>query len=114
MIIHSREVINFEKLRIGPVVMKDELLYFRELRLLEDFEVCLLISGMSEDGSRFRFQNDFYRADGKMAASVTTTAGWLDLMTRKLIKPPHNLFEAMNRLAKTDNFECLPNSSYKP
>ena len=105
---------NFEKLKIGPVVMKDEIIYFKELRLLEEIEVHHLIAGISEDGSRFRFRNIFYRPDGKKAAAVTTTAGWLDLSTRKLIAPPPNLFEAMRRLVKTEDFETLPNSSLKP
>lgn len=104
---------NFEKLRIGPVVMKDEIVYFKELRLLEEIEVHHLVSGISEDGSRFRFRNDFYRPDGKKAASVTTTAGWLDLNKRQLVAPPQALFEAMNRLVKTEDFETLPNSSPK-
>lgn len=102
---------NFEDLRIGPVVMKDEIEYYKELRLLEDLEVHHLISGISEDGSRFRFRNVFYRYDGKKAASVTTTAGWLDLNKRVLVAPPQKLLEAMQRLVKTEDFEILPNSS---
>jgi len=105
---------NFENLRIGPVVMKDEIAYYKELRLLEDLEVHQLAAGISEDGSRFRFKNDFYRPDGKKAASVTTTAGWLDLNKRVLVTPPPKLFEAMQRLAKTEDFEILPNSNQKP
>lgn len=105
---------NFENMRIGPVVMKDEIVYYKELRLLEDLEVHQLVAGISEDGSRFRFKNDFYRPDGKKAASVTTTAGWLDLNKRVLVTPPPKLFEAMQRLAKTKDFETLPNSTQKP
>ncbi|HUW65760.1 MAG TPA: thioesterase family protein [Spirochaetia bacterium] len=101
---------DFGKIHIGSVVMKDEIKYYKELRLLEDFEVHLLISGISEDGSRFRLHNSFYRQDGKKAASVTTTAGWLDLTVRKLIAPPRSLYEAMERLARTEDFATLPNS----
>ncbi|MFZ5644267.1 MAG: thioesterase family protein [Bacillota bacterium] len=110
---HGFSVRNFENLQIGPVVMKDEITYYKELRLLEDIEVHHLVSGISEDGSRFRFQNDFYRSDGKKAASVATTAGWLDLNKRALVAPPPKLFEAMQNLAKTEDFEILPNSSHK-
>jgi len=110
---HGFSVRNFESLQIGPVVIKDEITYYKELRLLEDIEVHHLISGMSEDGSRFRFRNDVYRLDGKKAASVTTTAGWLDLKKRALVTPPQKLFEAMKGLVKTEDFEILPNSSQK-
>jgi acyl-CoA thioester hydrolase len=101
---------NFKKMLIGPVIMKDEIEYYKELRLLEDLEVQHLIAGLSEDGSRFRFRNDFYRNDGKKAASVTSTGGWLDLSLRKLIVPPHSLCEVMQGLVRTEDFEILPNS----
>lgn len=102
---------NFLQLHIGPVVMKDELDYYRELRLYDEFEVQLLIGGLSEDGSRFRFRNDFYRSDQVLAASVTTTDGWLDLDKRSLIPPPPKLLETLQQLGRTKDFEILSNSS---
>src|SRR5690242_16119988 len=49
----------FEARRIGPVITRDDLEYFRELRLLEPFRVTLQSSGLSEDGVRFRLVNEF-------------------------------------------------------
>ena len=69
----------FEKQRFGPVVRRDEIEYFRELRLLDPVRVTLTLAGMSEDGSQFRLRNEFFRGDGKPAAAVTSTGGWLDL-----------------------------------
>ncbi len=47
----------FRRLRIGPVVMKDEIEYFHEVHLLEELE--LAFAGLSEDGSRLLIQNFF-------------------------------------------------------
>jgi acyl-CoA thioester hydrolase len=69
----------FEKRRIGPVILRDELDYFRELRLLQPVRVTLETSGLSEDGTRFRLVNQFFREDGVRAVRVTSTGGWLDL-----------------------------------
>ncbi len=101
----------FEKLHLGPVIMKDEISYYKELRLLEEFEVHQLLSGISEDGSRFRLCNIFINADGKKAAMVTSSGGWLDLQRRVLVPPPANLLAVIHRLVKTDDFEVLPNST---
>lgn len=98
----------FARLRIGPVVMKDEVEYFKEVNLLEEIEGRLLAAGSSSDGSRFRVRNEFYRLDGKLIARVTSTGGWLNLAARKLIVPPEGLFAAMQTLAKTEDFEVLP------
>ena len=100
----------FARLRIGPVVMKDEVEYFKEVNLLEEMEVRLLSAGSSSDASRFRVRNEFYRLDGKLIARVTSTGGWLDLAARKLITPPEFLFNAMQTLTKTEDFEVLPSS----
>jgi acyl-CoA thioester hydrolase len=98
------------RLRFGPVIMKDEMEYSREVNLLEEIQCTLTLVGLSEDGSRFCIRNEFYLPNGKLAAKVTSTGGWLDLNTRKLISPPRKLLEILNLLERTDDFEELPSS----
>jgi acyl-CoA thioester hydrolase len=100
----------FVKLRLGPVVRRDEVDYYRELRLLDTVRVNFLLAGISEDVSRFRIRNELYRADGKMAARVTTLGGWFDLAARKLVAPPPLLAEVLHALDRTDDFEALESS----
>lgn len=100
----------FLRLRIGPVVMKDEVEYFREFQLLDEMSVTFSLAGLSGDGSRMRLRNDFYRGDG-LAARVTTTGGWLDLATRKLTTPPEELTAILRKLGNSEDFQALPDSS---
>src|SRR5258707_6464364 len=58
----------FHRLRMGPVILRDELDYFREIGLLEELRVTLELAELSADGSRFLMQNTFYRPDGKLLA----------------------------------------------
>jgi len=104
----------FMKRGIGPVMKTDALEYFRELRLLEEFEVALEAAGSSEDGSRFRLRNDIIKLDGTLAARVTSTGGWLNLAARNLIAPPEDLLAVMQKLARTADFEALPPSRKSP
>jgi acyl-CoA thioester hydrolase len=101
---------DFERERIGPVVMKDEIEYRAEIRLREEMTIGIELAGLSVDGSRFRVRNVFRRADGRTAAVVTTDAGWFDLVGRRLTAPPPALFEALKNLDRTDDFEELPSS----
>ena len=96
--------------RIGPVVRKDEVEYFKEVRLLDPLRITLLLVGLAEDGSRFSLRNEFWREDGKLIARVTSTGGWLDLTTRKLIIPPDGLLAALRSLAPTEDFQILASS----
>ncbi len=100
----------FERLRIGPVILRDELDYYRELRLLEPVTVDLVLAGLSKDNKRFRIRNHFFRGDGKMAARVTSTGGWLDLEARKLIVPPDALLQALLAMPRSEEFETLASS----
>ncbi len=100
----------FARLQLGPVVMKDEVQYFREFHLLDEVRVTLSMAGLSEDASRMMLRNDFYRKD-VLAARVTSTAGWFDLKNRKLICPPANLAAPLRDLTRTDDFAVLKNSA---
>ena len=103
----------FLRQKIGPVIRKDEVEYFREIRLLEDFRVTLALAGVSDDGSRFLLRNEFWRSGEQLAARVTSAGGWLDHSLRKLTTPPQALLTALRSLPTTADFQTLP-SSIKP
>lgn len=104
---HGFSMREFERRRIGPVIVRDDLEYFRELRLLEPFRVTLQSSGFSEDGVRFRLVNEFWREDGKMAARVTSTGLWLDLDQRRPTPAPAELQRILEEIPRTSGFETL-------
>lgn len=98
----------FEALRFGPVIVRDELEYFRELRLLEPLKVTLLLAGLSPSATRFRLRNEFWNREGKLSARVTSTGGWLALEARKLAPPPEALAQVLRGLARSDDYAELP------
>ena len=103
----------YQRQKFGPVIMKDEITYFKEMYMLDKIRITFQSAGLSEDATRFRIRNDFFREDGKLAASLTTDGGWLSFETRKLIIPPKNLADAMRSLVRTDDFEVLQSSVKK-
>lgn len=102
----------FVRLKLGPVVMKDEVEYYREFQLLDEVTVSMSLAGLSPDGSRMMLRNDFFRK-GVLAARVTSTAGWFDLVNRKLVCPPPTLLQPLRDLARSDDYRELPNSAVK-
>ncbi|MDF3021145.1 MAG: hypothetical protein K0Q92_2448 [Steroidobacteraceae bacterium] len=95
------------RMRIGPVVMKDEIEYFREVQLLQEIRVDFALAALAPDASRFTIRNEFTHHDGRKCAVVTSTGGWLDLNQRKLIAPPEALKKAMEALPKIEGFRAL-------
>lgn len=110
---HGFPVTEFAKRRLGPVVRRDELEYFREVGLLEPITVTLALAGMAPDGSRFRLVNEILTGNGKLAARIHSEGGWLDLAARKLIAPPADLLEALGAMPHATEFEHLPSSIRK-
>lgn len=100
----------FHRLRMGPVILRDELEYYREVGLLEEVRVTLEIAELSADGSRFLIQNTFYREDGKLVARVRSKGGWLDLNARRLVAPPDRLLGALQNSPRSDDFQEVPSS----
>jgi acyl-CoA thioester hydrolase len=107
---HGFPTREFARQGLGPVVMKDEIEYMREVHLHDEVEVTLSLAGMSDDGSRMLLRNEFFR-DGRLAARVTSTAGWLDLKERCLICPPAPLLAALQAIDRSDDFAVLPSSA---
>lgn len=103
----------FLRLKIGPVIMRDELEYFKEVGLQQKITVTYALAGHAADGSRFLLRHEILRPDGALSARVTSTGGWLNLVERRLIAPPGELLAVMNRLERTADFAVLP-SSIKP
>lgn len=99
----------FMHLKLGPVVMKDEVEYFREFHLLDEVTVTLSLAGLSDDGSRMKIRNEFFRK-GSLAARVTSAVGWLDLIQRKLICPPEKLLLSLRAIEHSEDFVILPDS----
>jgi acyl-CoA thioester hydrolase len=110
---HGFSMSEFERLKIGPVVMRDELEYFREMRLLESIRVNLLVAGVSPDASRYRFRNEFFRDNGKIVARVTSTGGWLGLVERRLVAPPDKLAQVILSLKKSEDYQALNSNARK-
>jgi acyl-CoA thioester hydrolase len=100
----------FARLRLGPVGMKDELEYFREVGLLQEIVVTLSVAGMSADGSRWLIRQEVLRKDGKPCARVASTGGWMDLAARKLVTPPDALLAVFRKDMAANDFVELPSS----
>jgi acyl-CoA thioester hydrolase len=107
---HGFPMSEFSRLRLGPVIQKDEIEYFREVNLLDELKVTLSVAGLAEDGSRWIIRNEFFRPDDKLAARVTSAGGWLDLSVRKLVTAPSGLLEVLKELTRTGDFQQLPSN----
>ncbi|MDO7887919.1 acyl-CoA thioesterase [Hymenobacter cheonanensis] len=89
------DVKKFAELRLGPILFREETKYLKEIHGGEAIRVEGRVTGGTPDGSRWTIEHTLYKADGRLAATVTVDGAWLDLDRRKLTAPPAELAQAM-------------------
>jgi acyl-CoA thioester hydrolase len=111
---HGFTLARFASEKFGPVMMRDELVYRRELRLMDEFAVDLELVGISDDGTRFKVRNTFRNASEDVAASVTSEGVWFDLEHRRPRIPPSDLDTLMRALWRAKDFAEIPARTRPP
>ncbi|MFI5419563.1 MAG: acyl-CoA thioesterase [Nitrososphaerales archaeon] len=101
----------FASEKFGPVVVRDELVYRKELRLMDEFTVDYESVGLSADGVQFRVRNTFRNATSEIAAAVTSEGVWFDLERRRPRVPPAEIDNLMRALQKSKDFTEMPSKN---
>ncbi|RII08097.1 Long-chain acyl-CoA thioesterase FadM [Streptomyces sp. YIM 130001] len=78
---------------VGPVVLETTIRYRRELLAGDEVDVsCTFVWG---EGKTFRVEQTLRRADGQLAAELTSVGGVLDLSARRLVADPTEPFRSL-------------------
>ncbi len=101
---HGFTMRRFAELRLGPVLFREDTRFMKEIGMSETIRVTAELAGVSEDGSRWRIIHSIYKADGRLAATVTVDGAWLDLGLRKLTAPPAEMVEAFQRVSRHETY----------
>ena len=105
---HGFTMARFAAEKFGPVLAHDDLVYRRELRLMDEFTVDLELVGISADGVRFRLRNTFWNSANEVAAIMTSDGVWFDLEHRRPRVPPKDIDDLMRALPRASDFAEIP------
>ena len=94
--------------RLGPVILREEIDYRREVGLNERVTVDLEAVGLSPDGGRWKLRHTVKKADGEVAAQVLVLGGWIDLERRKLVVAPPALAAFLGSAPRASDYADLP------
>lgn len=98
----------FERERIGPVLLREEIDYRREVGLNAVVEVDLEAVALSPDGGRWKLRHQVRKEDGEVAARLLVLGGWIDLEARRLVVAPPSLLEVLRAAERAPDFAELP------
>ena len=98
----------FVKMKMGPVLFKESISYYKEVPGGDAIDVTVSVSGLSDDGRKWEIHHDLFRSsDGEKVASLKASGAWLDLVQRKVTPPPEKLFDTFKSAHKSEDFRSL-------
>ena len=93
--------------KVGPVLFEENTKFLKEIHIGEDISVNVKMAGFSENGERWKVQQEIFNSKGNLSAIVTVYGAWIDLVKRKLTTPPTKIKEVFENAGKTEDFEKI-------
>lgn len=97
----------FQELSCGPVLLREETDYLREVGAGDEIRVVLELVGASADWKHFIIRHRLTRRDGVHCATVLVRGAWFDLKTRKVIVPPPPIAEAFSHFPHAADYALI-------
>jgi acyl-CoA thioester hydrolase len=90
---------------IGPVLLREECIFRREIRLNDHVNITAKLAKLSADASRWTIQHEFLSMNQKLLAALTVDGGWIDTRLRKFAATtPHIVRDVFERIPRTESF----------
>ena len=102
----------FDKLGVSPVYTSLTANFFREVRLGETLTITYLLTGLSEQGLRWKVRHDFLKANGKKAVTLLLEGTILDLTTRTPTLPTPEFMAVFQLVPRSPDFDVLSDSMW--
>ncbi len=97
----------FQELDIGPVLLREDTRYLRELTMQEWITVDYRLSALSSSAARWFVSHTIYKESGEEAARIHVEGAWMSMRARRLTVPVSPLAHFMNTLPRTPEFKTL-------
>ncbi len=94
----------FAKYKIGPILFKEETVYFKEIRMDEEVYVKVLMTKFNDENHRFSITHELYNSKDVKCAVVNVDGAWMNLVERKLTSIPNELVGLIKFIPKSENF----------
>lgn len=95
------------KMGIGPILLKEETRYLKEVNMGENLTVDVQATGLSKNVGRWRMRHNIYKGEGVLAAIIEVEGAWIDLSKRKLTFPSDELSNFMLEMDRSEDFKWI-------
>jgi acyl-CoA thioester hydrolase len=104
---HGLTTQKLEEFQIGPVLLREEAIFKREIRLEDSISIDVEIVKATHNFSRWSLRHNLNKADGTLAAIINIDGAWIDLVKRKLATPNEFIQQIFASFSKAQEFEWV-------
>jgi acyl-CoA thioester hydrolase len=104
---HQLSLESLHRLKIGPILFREECVFRREVRLGDKVTISLVLTRSKKDFSRWTIQHSIQKNGDTLAAIITVDGAWLDVINRKLAVPPKEIHEVFSIMPRDAGFQWL-------
>ena len=95
---------DLQKHKIGPVVLREEVHYFKEVFLGDPVYVSQEVIALSDEGTFYKIRHNFYDKMGANFARGEMMGTWIDMKSRKITPPPAEIYGPLMSTNHSDDF----------
>lgn len=90
--------------KIGPILFREELKYYREIGLNETVRVTAELRRFNVHNSRFSFRHIILKENDVQAAVIEVDGAWIDTVKRKLTTIPGEWVGLIHQLPRSEDY----------
>lgn len=92
--------------RIGPILLREECTFRREIKFGDDVEIDLHITKAKPNLLRWSIEHTITR-NGELSAIIRVDGSWINLDRRRMAAPPEDFVKVFELMPKSADFHYL-------
>lgn len=92
--------------RIGPILLREECTFRREIKFGDDVEIDLRITKAKPNLLRWSIEHTITR-NGELSAIIKVDGSWISLDRRKMAAPPEEFVKVFELMPRSEDFQYI-------
>lgn len=91
----------------GPVLFQEDTTFSKEVFMSEHITVDCAALAFRKDLKVWKFRHQVLKQDGSLACTILATGAFIDLRQRKVVVPPKEIIDMLEKIPRTEDFHWL-------
>ena len=104
---HGLTIEVMQRDKMGVVLLREECVFRREIRLGDIVTITLHLTGAKRDYSRWSIRHEVFKNGETLSAIINVDGGCFDVVKRKIAVPGPDSVKAFEQMPKSEDFKWI-------